>query len=53
MPRRLYNTLTAPTAAILKIAPAALPAPQDQIGIVNAHWPTALLLPLLDTILSY
>ncbi|MBB5422333.1 putative membrane protein [Paraburkholderia sp. JPY158] len=47
------GTLITPMAANFNIIPAALLELKEQNGVINAQWPTALLLPIVNTILLY
>ncbi|MGF6662088.1 putative membrane protein [Paraburkholderia atlantica] len=47
------GALITPMAANFDIVPAALLELKEQNGVINAQWPTALLLPIVNTILLY
>ncbi|MGF6916831.1 putative membrane protein [Paraburkholderia sp. 40] len=47
------GTLMTPMAANFNIVPAALLELKDQNGVIQAQWPTALLLLIVNTILLY
>ena len=47
------GTLMTPMAANFNIAPAALLELRDKNGVIKAQWPTAVLLPVVNTLLMY
>ena len=53
MPSGFCGTLMTPMAANFNIVPAALLELKDKNGAIKAHWPTAVLLPTVNTLLMY
>ncbi|MBB5504555.1 putative membrane protein [Paraburkholderia sp. JPY681] len=47
------GTLITPMAANFDIVPAALLELKERNGVIKTQWPTALLLPIVNTILLY